>query len=197
MQQIWHWVRYYVVNVHILLQIVHLVRDPRGMFSSLSAKPDIWNGILGNLEKQCQTIAEDVSLSKRLGVGRWALESIKYVTFRKVTLRHIVQFSLSEKELWIRHSPWCYIWPVLLKSTPPFYYFCRYFRVHYEDLVDNTISTLESIYTFMGVPFGKDERKFAYEHTHEDPVKNPYFSTFRGSDFSHDSWKTKLKPEVK
>ena len=48
----------------------------------------------------------------------------------------------------------------------------------------------------MGVKFGDDEAKFAYNHTHQIPKTKPYFSTLRPANSSHNSWKKKLKPEV-
>ena len=113
------------------------------MFSSLSAKPAMWGAILRDIERQCQAMAQDMTLASKL-----------------------------EAE-------------------------ARYFRVHYEDLVDDTAATIAEIYAFLGVPYGKYERESVFNHTNTNPSKaNSYFSTFRGADFAHDTWKTSLKLEV-
>ena len=75
-------------------------------------------------------------------------------------------------------------------ATPPYY------RVRYEDLVDQPYNELARVYSFMGLNFGKRESAFVFSHTHQQPSKNPYYSTFRGANFTHDTWKRTLNLEV-
>lgn len=48
----------------ILVQIVHLVRDPRGMFNSMEKKTDTWQDVLQQRKDWCRVMQQDIQLEE-------------------------------------------------------------------------------------------------------------------------------------
>lgn len=51
---------------------MHLVRDPRAMYSSLWRKPDVWKEVLEDFKSQCSRIENDMKLEEELPKHREA-----------------------------------------------------------------------------------------------------------------------------
>ena len=51
------------------LQVVHIVRDPRGVTASVEAQQEEWGERTG--ETYCQQVQADMALGERLGPGRY------------------------------------------------------------------------------------------------------------------------------
>lgn len=82
-------------------------------------------------------------------------------------------------------------------------YFSRYLRIHYEDLVDHKMKTLNRIYGFMRVPFTHHEAQVAWEHSHfkqasltDYHINSGYYFTYVPPNFVHDKWKQELNSTV-
>ena len=89
---------------------------------------------------------------------------------------------------------------------------CRYIRVRYEDLVDQTNTTLAELYHHLAIPYTQHVQRVAFSRTHAENItgtngwaelrgnvdktlyisRSGYYNTFRKSNFAHDSWKKKL-----
>jgi hypothetical protein len=65
--------------------------------------------------------------------------------------------------------------------------------VRYEDLVDNPISTSESLFQFVGLPFGDQTERFLAESGNRH-TENPY-AVYKNKDVK-DNWKNKLDPRI-
>ena len=53
-----------LINNKCVLQIVHLVRDPRGMFNSMEQKTDTWQDVLQQRKDWCRVMQEDITLEE-------------------------------------------------------------------------------------------------------------------------------------
>ena len=68
------------------------------------------------------------------------------------------------------------LWTALLLTISPFYaetnilVAARYIRVRYEDLVDNTNTTLATLYQHLNLPFTKHVQNVAFARTHAENV---------------------------
>ena len=51
-----------------------------------------------------------------------------------------------------------------------YYCYYRYIRVKYEDLVDNTMKTLETLYHHLGLGFSEKVKNIVYAHTHAENI---------------------------
>ena len=97
------------------IKIVHLVRDPRAMITSISKRPGTWSDALRNASYQCNRMLDDSQLE------------------------HILPRD-------------------------------RYVRVRYEDLVDDTNTTLARLYNHLNLPYTKHVQNVAFSRTHAENV---------------------------
>jgi hypothetical protein len=58
-----------------LLQVVHLVRDPRAVVASLAQQPDTWRRVLANVDKLCHRMHQDLQLNTVLTKDRFGRET--------------------------------------------------------------------------------------------------------------------------
>ena len=97
------------------IKVVHLVRDPRAMITSIAKRPGTWSDTLKNATFQCRRMMDD---------------------------------SLLEN--------------VLPRE--------RYIRVRYEDLVEQTNTTLARLYHHLAVPYTQHVQRVAFSRTHAENI---------------------------
>ena len=59
------------MKMYVDLQIVHLIRDPRAILNSVSAKADIWLDFIHNSSLLCRQMESDSLLASILPVTRY------------------------------------------------------------------------------------------------------------------------------
>lgn len=52
------------------IKVIHLIRDPRAVYNSMSQKPEIWKGSLDHVEGMCQRMLNDTLLQDYLPSDR-------------------------------------------------------------------------------------------------------------------------------
>ena len=131
--------------------MIHLVRDPRGMMSSID---EFGNSV--NPAYRCNTMTDDLELEHLVGPG-------------------------------------------------------RYIRIRYEDLVYNTTNVLKDIYSFLKIPYTKQQEESVHLHMHasnnsiiqvldhknnNNRDKTYKLLTLRNSNFNPNSWQQRLSVET-
>ena len=53
------------------IKVVHLVRDPRAMITSIARRPGVWSSLLKNSTFQCQRMEDDMKLEQGLPKERY------------------------------------------------------------------------------------------------------------------------------
>ena len=53
-----------------MVQVIHLVRDPRAMFYSMSKTKDTWLDVIDNYGEHCSAMLDDLKLRQELPIGR-------------------------------------------------------------------------------------------------------------------------------
>ena len=56
----------YVICLHMLVQVVHLVRDPRAMITSITKRSGVWSDALKNSTYQCKRMLDDMKIEEGL-----------------------------------------------------------------------------------------------------------------------------------
>ena len=59
-----------VLCFNMFFQIVHLVRDPRAMITSITKRSGVWNDALKNSTYQCKRMLDDMKIKEGLPEDR-------------------------------------------------------------------------------------------------------------------------------
>ena len=52
--------KYWIKDTNV--KVIHLVRDPRAMYSSMAKRPGVWSDVLNDFQSQCRRIRKDMLL---------------------------------------------------------------------------------------------------------------------------------------
>ncbi|XP_041467637.1 carbohydrate sulfotransferase 3-like [Lytechinus variegatus] len=167
-----------VVDDHINLKIVHLVRDPRG--SGLSRIKYRLSDM-----KIAPTVRSQFPQTGRLK----PLELLSVTPETSQTIRGMCT--------WIRNNA------IVSPNRLPAWLHGRYYLVRYEDFADTPLKITRDLYKFVGIPLKKEVSEWVIKNTHvDDKTKlhglNNKFSTHRDSHVAATHWiKDLTKLEVK
>lgn len=139
------------------------------MFNSMKKRLKPWRKQLRNMTVTCSEIAGDTRLEDILPQNRCNMALPLYGDHYNVV-------SAMTTEYLFRNS--------------------RYHRVHYEELVDDTLLKLKDIYQWAGIHFNEETATNAFRSTHSEGATPFYFDIRKGPNFKHDKWKKELDEQV-
>ena len=64
-------------------QILHLVRDPRAIYQSMSTNPSVWKAHMKDKSLLCQRMRDDLQFARKVDKNRYSLTCAWVCTFRE------------------------------------------------------------------------------------------------------------------